>query len=184
MGETYGNLLIAIENQVDFSASKFDPRYLTITAKILTGNSHILNPGGDTVMDVELDFASLDKHPGLFDSYLRNYLSEDGESNIIVLKDPSKVNLVDNFIESNTANQLVFQIHKCDKKTSSVKCASDREIDRYIENYTVNIGSLTNFIDYSDVSTKEDGIVQQSLSVLENNIKMNYRRIGYSFIEH
>ncbi len=78
MGAAYGNLIIAIENQADFSAAKFDPRYLTITAKILTGNSHILNPGGDTVMDVELDFASLDKHPAAFKSYLRNYLSEDG----------------------------------------------------------------------------------------------------------
>ena len=134
MAETYGNILIAIENQADFSTAMFDPRYLTITAKILTGNNHILNPGGDTVMDLELDFASLDKHPAIFESYAKNYLSEDGVSNLLVLKDPSKVNLVDNFFESNQAEQLVIQIHKCDKKTSSVKCASDREIDEYMKN--------------------------------------------------
>ena len=160
------------------------PSILTIDFQIRT-RPGAQNPG-TVVLDVETEKATLEKHPEYLTGYLRNFVKEDGSTDLLVIKDPYSVDLDMNYLASLDAHKLSIFVRICDPTTSAVACASESEISQFFNEHGVSLGSLKNFVDYQSVEPGK-GPIRQSFDISEQREGLSIgrvMRVGISFVEH
>ena len=81
---------------------------------------------------------------------LSDNASEKGLTNFLTVEDPDLVNLIDKY-DISSVNFLEIYFQKCQNETSLSPCASLEQIDQKIVDYTILLGSLTNFIQYDEM---------------------------------
>ena len=121
-------------------------------------------------------------------SLLSDNASEEGLTNFLTVKDTDQVNLIDKF-DISSVNFLEVYFQKCQNETSLSPCASFEQIDAYIGNHTIVMGTFTNFVEYDDV---EPGVgpIKRIYSTFSTdfpgngNLQSLIQLNRFSFIEH
>ena len=72
-------------------------------------------------------------------------MKEDGSTDMLLIKDPHSVDLDMNSLASLDAHRLSIFVTMCDPTTSAVPCASRLEIQQFLNEHGVSLGSLKNF---------------------------------------
>ena len=106
---------------------------------------------------------------------------------MLTFKDPDQINLRDGH-DSLEVNQLEIYLSKCRNETSPIPCASEQEIDSKINEHSIFLRSLTNFIDYEEVEPGVGPVGRIPFTVeLMHTDKLDllyFQEHVFSFIEH
>ena len=86
LGETKGSIVFGIHNLKYGVMVTPPPNILTIEFKIMT--KPVPGDTGTVVKDIETENATLEKHPEYLSGYLRNFMKEDGSTDMLLIKDP------------------------------------------------------------------------------------------------
>ena len=104
LGEAKGSIVFGMHNIEYGNMVTPSPSILTIDFQITTLPT--LRDRGTVVKDVETENATLEKHPEYLTGYLRNFVKEDGSTDLLVVKDPYSVDLDMNYLSSLDAHKL------------------------------------------------------------------------------
>ena len=125
-----------------------DPRFIKVGLQL----SRTADTESIEAIDlIETTYANPDANPEYFlkGSYTALEYETFGSNFMQIIADRSKVNLVNNQYVSIDSQYLTYRIAPCDSANSEeVKCASKREIESYIDELTITLYTLRNFVDY------------------------------------